>query len=273
MVGGGTVVNQGGATISGNLHTGVYLRSGGGSTVAFVSNAAGGLITGYHGIQVDAGNGSVSNSGTLAGLTKAAIDFLDGGIVMNEQSGSILETGTLEAVYISGSLGLVLNSGSVSAAANGKSAIALAAGGTVVNGAGGVVSAPAQSGLYINATIAAAGAYVSNAARRTDDGYHGIGIFNGAGSVSNAGIVIGLTKSAIDLNGGGFVTNALGGTIAGQGTNAIYTDLGLGTVVNDGLITATGASHNGIVLENGGFVSNTANGTIAAGAARHAGLR
>ena len=80
----GTVVNAG--LISSNGNVGLYLGQGG-----IVTNAVGGMITGFWGVGFNGSAGTLTNDGSIVGsLTNPAV-FLDEGGWVSNAAGAIIE--------------------------------------------------------------------------------------------------------------------------------------------------------------------------------------
>ena len=228
---GGTLVNRD------TLTHAVTFSSGG-----VVSNAATGTIStdtiSVFGATVG-GDGTVLNDGVILG-TAAAVGLLSGGGVSNASTGRI--AGTSVGVYLTTS-STVANSGSVFNAGTiiGTTAqgIEIAAGGTVSNAGTGLISG----------------------------GYRGlsIGVPNTAQSalVFNGGSIVGGTGAGVSV-GAGTITNVAGGTISGvtRGIDAT----GRLTLVDGGVIVATGGSSRAVYLHAGGVVSVQSAGRVTGGA-------
>ena len=237
----GTVSNAGAITGIGVGSTAINTSVVSGDGIAIlagglVSNAAGGSIVGLgaaghgdasgSGVFITGGAGTVANAGRISGSGYGvALDA--GGRVTN--TGSIV--GGEDGVKIQGGIGTVANSGSIVATLD--DGIALFAGGTVTNAAGGrIASGPA---------IAGAGIFITNA----------------PGAIDNSGTIEGTKFGALLASGS--VTNHVGGSISGS-TAGVAFNVGAGTVVNAGRISASGSG--GADLEAGGRVSNVTGGSI-----------
>lgn len=240
VTGAGTVVNSGtiaASQSSGNaysyntinksatvLSAAVMLGSG------RVTNASGGRIAGPLGGVGIQGNGSVVNSGVLAG-TDVGIVLASGGGVSNASGGSV--SGLQYAIISGGTAALTVgNQGYIGSTAN--FAIEGVSGGVVSNASTGTISA---------AKIA-------------------IALYDGTNStITNYGrIVGGTTSAAVSLSGTASVTNASGATIAG-GYYALQTGRASAvSIVNAGVIDGTAIA--GVYLAHGGTLTNLATGTI-----------
>ena len=271
-VGGRHVINQAGATISGDtgvfagvnvatvinagsisgtfatsitrgsislvLGAGVSLGSGG-----TVTNQSGGRISGAsHGVFISYAAGTVVNYGKISGGPSGfGIGFLAGGLASNAATGMISAVGR-SAVYFTGAAGTVLNAGQIIAAGTASSrGVALYAGGYLSNSATGTISATGNG----------------NAVR----------VQAAAGTIVNAGTLSSnfTGRSALAFQSGGFVRNVAGGLIQGGAWNGIYGTGGATTIVNAGTIVGNGSgANNGIQLFAGGSITNAAGGTISA---------
>jgi hypothetical protein len=248
LAAGGSVTNQAGATISGQVLHGIYdyyvgvgiLVAGG---VGTVTNA--GEITDFsNGIELQAG-GSVTNlaSGTING----GVFISAGGSVTNEAGGTING-------LVQGGAGAVTNSGTISSVDN--FAVGLSAGGSVTNEAGGTITCGSIG-------VALSSASVTNEAGATIAGdIWGIKS-TGVATVTNAGAVNGRRGNAngVSLYGGGSLVNEASGTISGgsnPGGYGVLTFFHAATVTNAGAITG----NIGVGLDSGGSVTNQGAGTI-----------
>ena len=248
VAGGGSVTNSSSGTIQGQSsgvslsHGGTLSNSGAISSTAInsaatdlelggnLNNFAGGSIVGAtYGAFITGAQGTVTNAGTLSGVSLYGIALNDGGSIHNAATGSI--TGPSAGVSLAGQSATVLNDGSISATGSGGAAIMISAGGAVTNDSGATLSA------------AAYGVFASGV----------------AASVTNAGMVT--SAQAIGFEAGGTVTNLSGGTLSGQ-TAGVFDAGGAGIVNNTGSITASASGGAAIDLEQSGGVTNNAGGTI-----------
>ena len=203
----GSVTNSG--TIKASVYDGVFLGQAGGS----VTNAAGGTISGGSSGVFLAANGTVTNAGTLSGLSTGA-DLQSGGTISNAFGGSL--NGADFGAFITGASGAITNGGSMTS----NHAVGLLGGGSLVNNAGG--SLVGQS----------AGVFVQG----------------GAGIVTNAGSITASSGAGADMEGGGSLTNAAGGTVSGSAFG-VFLSGGSSKVSNNG--TISGATY-AVKLANGG---------------------
>ncbi|HKS89214.1 MAG TPA: hypothetical protein VJR70_07220 [Stellaceae bacterium] len=268
-------------TIVGTANYGVYLYAGNA-----VNNAASGVIEGrYAGVIASHAAGTVINNGTIAatGANGSGVDLTAGGSVTN-QAGGLIE-GAYDAVRVTSGAGAVSNLGTIAGTGTFTDGVFLFAGGSVINGAAGVTTAliegTGRRGVFVYggagtvtnfATIASlSGTYVAVYLKSGGSvtnyqggllqgaaGIAGIAIANGSGNVNNYGSI-----SGIYLRAGGVVINRSTGIIAESAT-AVSVAGGAGTIVNAGLISASGAGQDGVDLNAGGTVINS--GTIDGGA-------
>ncbi len=260
-----TLVN-GGAIPAANKNTGVYLANGG-----TITNANGATISGQIAVAILGAAGSVDNAGTIAGSTLAGygITLQAGGAITNEASGTI--RGFQDGIYIQGSPGTVINDGAIAATTGNGAGVKLYEGGFISNAASGSITG--AFGVLVNhgpaslvnygtitggvggpgpgAGIELQGAVTNEAHGVIEDGVQFYG------TVVNYGTILGGTGGLFlgAVAGGGLVMNASSGTI-------VNTYLGVnfpsesGTVVNQGVITMTGASALGVALRFGGTLVN-----------------
>ena len=202
-----SITNNG--AIASSLGYGVYL-SGTGSSVfnsgsisgqGAVHLVTGGSVTNYSsgtikaigttgfsaiaGVQIS-GSGTINNYGTISAASTGYGASLDnGGTVTN--SGSI--TGGEDGVIIQGSTGQINNTGKITATVD--DGVSLWAGGSVVNGVGGIISAPtAGAGVYIP-NVAASIQNDGNISGKSYGAYFSAGgsVTNGVNSASAATMV------------------------------------------------------------------------------------
>ena len=244
-VGGGTLVDNGTLTNSGDISGIVTLAAG------TVINAAGATITGlpaavYAPTGVSAG--TVLNSGMLASSSNPSrsggVALFSGGFVDNYSGGTIEGGGV--GIYLtnlantSANGGVVLNAGGgailgVGTHANG---VELGSGGTVSNAAGGMISG-SNNGVLFDTLYGSESALVENQGLIEGSAASGIYVQNG-GSVTNSGTVIGAQQ-------GIFFGNSNSGASTGNLTNA-------GTVIS------TGTGSSAVFFQDAGILTNS--GTI-----------
>jgi hypothetical protein len=203
---------------------GIYLAPGGS-----VTNAATASISGYNGIGIGGGLGTVVNSGIIAatGAAGHGIVLLAGGTIGN--------TGTISAaaaagIYVKAGLASVTNTGHIYSSGS-HSGVALFGGGVITNQSGGTINSATGNAIYIKGA---------------------------AGTVTNDGkISSGGTHSAVVLELGGTITNQSLGTITATTLhNSIYVGGTAGTVTNYGILV------NGVNLHAGGSITNMSGGAI-----------
>ena len=208
---------------------GISLASGGN-----ISNSASGQITGYEGVIIKGGDGTVQNSGSVTGGL-LGVELANGGYLDNATGGSI----------VAGRYGVILGIGATLVNAGSihqSSTLTLSTlAGVVLSGDGAVTNT--ASGL-----IAGSGTGV---------------IIEGAGNVDNSGVISGSRNVGIYLQHGGMVTNAASASIAG-GIYGVEIAGGPGVVLNSGSITSSSTTTGGGIVEKaGGSVTNEASGSIA----------
>jgi hypothetical protein len=214
-----TLVNSG--TVTGTSD-GIYLVGG------QVTNAAGGLVSGYIGVLTA---GSLTNAGSISGRSGIVLNAI-GGVSRNIAGGSIYGSYTSAGLFG----GSFANAGAMA----GQDFGVELTNGTFSNtgrviGGGGNYDAYGNVGLYEYR----AGGFASNAASGTIEGATGVHIAGGV--LVNAGHIIGANNFANSrglVMTGGVVTNTATGTISGN----YGVKLTQGTLIDAGLITATGAA-------------------------------
>jgi T5SS/PEP-CTERM-associated repeat protein len=273
-----TLFNQGqiGAP---TLLNGVYVGLSGGT----ISNQSGGTILGNVPIQTKTNIAvAVDNASKIAG-TSVGINLRGGGLITNETTGLISANVAIEATNAAAT---VTNAGTIQGGPTGRDdAIDLFGGGAVTNQTGGLISAPRYWGVYFhggpgslsNAGSVAGGAQgggvwlasggsVSNQTGATlyGGGGSGVKITGTKGSVTNAGTIqsgTASTRNAVYMNVGGGVTNQAGGTITGGQAAGVFISGGPATIVNAGGISG-GAASGGVSLVGPGYIVNQTGGTI-----------
>jgi hypothetical protein len=243
---------QNNGTVAGSAAgVGVYLAPGGS-----VTNAVSASITGYTGVKISGGAGTVVNHGSIAGLEaigsfvylQFGVDLKSGGAVTNEAGASI--TGRSVGVDISGGTATVVNLGSIGSTGGTSNTgpaslgVDLQSGGSVTNKAGASITGDADGVLIGDGADA-----------------HGGGGTVVAGTVANYGSIAGAGFAGVNLLSGGSVRNAASASIIGF-YRGIEISGGAGTVVNYGSIAANATSNEGVLLDNGGSVTNEAGGSI-----------
>ncbi len=231
-----TVTNLGTVESVGSLGIGVDLLSGG-----LINNGTSGSSAGYiagsqAGILIAGSAGTVVNYGTVISTgTSEAIGLLAGvSKVINHGIVSSTNTGTAGiGIFLGGSGGTITNLGTVEDAASNRFAIQLgAAGGEVINGQPG-----STAGLIT--------------------GYHGgVGFF--PGTATNPG-----TLKVVNY---GTILSTQPGTAASTGFNGFAVQAGtngIATIDNFGMIAASQtAGGAGILLQASGLVTNEVGGVI-----------
>jgi outer membrane autotransporter protein len=261
-----TVTNSG--TITGAGQQGIYLGSGG-----TVTNNAGATISGQiNGIEVNNLKiptatipGTVTNTGMIIGVTNYGVHVHTGGSVTNNAGATI--SGALAGVSTDDST--VTNTGMITGTGAASVGVRLN-NSTLTNG--GAISG-VGSGVYL-----LGGSSASNQAGATISG--GTNGVTGSGTLTNAGSITGGT--GVDLTGGSLTNNAgatingsnigvhlTSGAVANNGTlsGAVFgIDLGGGSATNSGLISgASGAHLTAGSLDNSGTIGGTAHGVDLAG--------
>ncbi len=282
-------------TNAGAIGGGVYLGTQGGGTVinqsgATITNGAlGAVIVGSYTYPIRGGGGTVTNAGTITGtgtfggFSGTGTDgvVITTGNVINLNGGIITSAGA-NGVYIIGSgASSVINQagGTITGATNGVSAALTASTITVTNA--GTITGTAASGIYFNN---AGSVSVTNQAGGTiAGGVNGIQFKSHAVypivTVTNAGTITGTSGAGVLLGGSGSgaietasVTNLRGATISG--TTGIYMyNVSPATVTNAGTITGTGGTaidiegraYNTVILQTGSVLNGTVIGTGSAG--------
>ena len=245
-----TVSSTGTIAASQTLKVAGTLANGGSISSTVTLSGAGSLSNG--GIVIGAGGGVVSLPGSTGGVlnsgTITGTNGMDG--VYLESVGTVGNLGT--AARIDGAnrgvaiygVGTVTNQGTIVASLN--FGVLLERGGTVTNGASALISGP-QFGIYTergSSLIINAGTIQGGSGLQT----------SGIATVTNSGTIIGTTLYGAVL-GGGSLSNTGSATITG-----VYGGVrlqSLGTIANDGSVTATRAGSSGIELDGGGLVTNT----------------
>ncbi len=242
LLNGGFVENLAGGTISGASHAAIYILAADGGDATVVNYAGGiltgqGVISGYRGVDVSGGPGSITNAGLIIGLGKPGVDLAGGGVVVNTESGTITTQGTADAVYTNTAPGSVLNAGLITAPKTSYNAVGLHNGGYAMNAVTGTIVS-AKRGIFAD----------------------GFATIVNAGMISTSG-----ASSEIVLEAGGTIINAATGTLAGPTGTGIYLDgsgLEQGMLFNAGSIIGGGGTNDGVHLLVTSFVSNAASGLI-----------
>ncbi|WP_114912313.1 Hint domain-containing protein [Acidibrevibacterium fodinaquatile] len=283
----GTVSNLGTISATGNYGAGLYragvaLAAGGSVTNAAttivsgtITSTAAGTITGYDGVNIAGGAGTLVNSGGIIanGSYGTGVELSDGGSVTNIANGTI--SGYQSGVSVTGAAGTIINYGSIVATGNYGAGVDLSDGGSVSNNvtvtASGAVTGIISS-YYRGVSVTGAAGTIINSGSIVVTGDYGIGVYLLAGgSVINSGTILATGAYSSD------------GVKAGAGTSAtpsLYIDnskliesdseygvgvylLSTGTIVNSGTIEQTNTtSGTAVTLIDGGSVTNTASGTV-----------
>jgi hypothetical protein len=279
-----TIDNLG--VITGTVGSGLFLASSDASSVSgYVSNAAGGTITGGDdGVDMDGVDATVDNLGVITGTNGSGIELNQSnsssvsGYVGNAAGGTI--TGGRYGLNLGGITATIDNAGVITgtngsgiylAYANDSSVsgyIGNTGSGTITGGASGiyadrvgvtidnagVITGTTASGIYVYGfAFGGITADVSNAAMGAiTGGADGVNVANATATIENAGVITGTSGSGIDLHSSNvsvisvYVTNAMTGAITG-GTNGIDAAGVYATIDNAGVITGTNGS--GIALQ------------------------
>jgi Hint domain len=289
---GGALTNQSGGSITGTYYgllaqnAPTYVDNAGymagaqdggirANAALTVTNRSGGTISGGYGINVFFGSaGTVTNAGAITGTSGAGMYLDGGGIVTNSAGGSI--AGTI-GIQIASAAGTLIDAGTISGS---STAVLLPSNysdllvlypsavfyGTVSGGNVPFSSIPSTLELKSAAsagTLTAAGSAFIDFKDITVDASAVWTI--ASGSLSNGYTLVnnGTLTNAATLRGGvtlganALLNNVAGATISGNtGVGG-----GPGTVLNAGLVAATGFINFGISLPNGA-VTNLATGTI-----------
>jgi outer membrane autotransporter protein len=257
------------------------LLSGAGNGVSFTNSATivntgtiqqtgggGGLVN--NGIFIG-GTGSVTNSGTISGVT--GIQIAGAGTVTNQTGGLVsggIFIGGTATVFQSGKTGVVVNDGFV------DGQIRLNQGGTITNN-GSVFGLLFPGGLIIDnapgtvintgnagTVFLGAGGTVSNSGTIANiDLPDGVSIAGGNGTVTNSGLIQD-ESNAVTITNSGTVTNT--GTIQQTGGGSGLVNNGIhigetGSVTNSGTISGV----TGIQIDGAGTVANQLGGTVDGG--------
>ena len=113
-------------TIGGKAGIGVQLPNGGA-----VTNESSGSISGYAGVMIEGGVGTVTNAGSITG--QAVGVHVASGSVNNELGGTLGISGISALTVYVGHGGSVTNAGTITNPGSGIAAVAIGGGGTVTN--------------------------------------------------------------------------------------------------------------------------------------------
>ncbi len=280
--GGGTLINQAGASIMSRYGSGAailgyyepgYLLNTDATLLNFGTIL--GTATGQAGAEI-AGNGTVVNG--VSGVVEGGRY----GVILFAGQASLSNAGTIAAGPISAGGGTVVSVGIDFSTETTNSYVTNAATGTIMGGAG-VLFAGADAEL-VNAgtivgrarltagvTLADGGTVVNQLGGTIGSSYllksYGVAVSGAEGTVTNLGTIFGRTK-AVYLGAGGTIDN--GGSIGVVSGTAGYAAIQLvgtqpSTVINAGTIGTTGATVevNGITAFGGLYLSNRPSGLIA----------
>ena len=229
---------------------GVHFPNGGA-----VTNESSGSISGYAGVIIGRGTGTVTNAGSINGqalavfVSSGSVDNETGGAISMTSSGSpsltvyvgnggsVTNAGTItnsgtntSAVVIGGGGGgAVTNSGTISATGALDSAVYTLNGGTVTNSGTLVVTAANSAGVYF---LNGGTLHNSGAINATGTGDLGVWMPKG-GLVTNTGTITDTATGGIGVGAqlGGTVTNQKGGKISGANAG-VFVASGVGSVTN-----------------------------------------
>jgi hypothetical protein len=253
-----TIVNY--ATIAGGntpVGVGIYLTSGGSITNGATAVAPA-LIEGYYGIKVTAGNTTITNDGTVAGI-------FDG--IMLAGDGSVGNYGTITAANETGIL--ILGTGAVTNGSASDTTAAIYGGSvgvyvhagvaTVVNY--GTITTPFGNGVYVFGGTVTNGSTLDTTALISAPN---IGIWTGynthTATVANFGTVSGGYLFGVDLENSGQVTNGASNdtdALITSGDDGVYMYGTTSALMNFATIATTGAfAIAGVSLANSGSLQN-----------------
>ena len=255
------VENTGTVLASAEEGTGISLAAGG-----QVSNAAAALISGYDaGLVVTGAAGTITNAGTIAALeasggtiganghVEAIGVFLGAGGVVDNVVGGVILGGAVGLDLAAATGASAINAGIISARPSTGTAARVGAGDVLSNAAGGVI------------TIAGASTSIAPVYP-----FGGVGVAAIGGTLTNAGTIVatGFGATGVELARGGVLTNDA--TLAGY-ASAVYgyqsgTASGANSIVNTGLITATGSGTGSAVRLVGNAAFTNAAGAVVASA-------
>jgi hypothetical protein len=299
IVGGtGTVANYGtitsDATTISSTTAGVYMSTGGTVTNGS-SKVTSALISGPYGVSIGGAAGTVSNFGTIGGLTaEIGVALLAGGSFTN---GAISDKTALvraaTGVGTAGAPATIQNYGTIISGGTTvlNSGVYMQSGGVVTNGSTtdttafirglvGVYSKNAAATVTnfgtltgsFGGVILAAGGKVTNGSTQDTtalmQGKYGAIIANAAGTVINFGTIRGAVVGGVGagITGGGVLTNGSTTDTKAliQGAVGVYVQ-GAGKATNFGTISGNaGATSIGVTLSGGGILTNGATGDTTA---------
>jgi len=295
FVGAWTITNNG--IIVAPSYSGVYLGAGGS-----VTNAASASISGFDGVSIKGGIGTVVNNGSIAGSSPTGIgvylgaggsvanqsgatisaytgvDLTSGGTVTNAASASII--GVYEGIGISGGAGNVVNHGYIAGTGIGGDGIILGSGGTITNVASASITGKVFGvDLSEGGTLTNAGTIVGNTGTAVvfggtasnllvlDPGYRLSGIaIGGTGAVNTLDLASAASIGTLSGLGTEFVDFAQITIASGATWQLAGADtLAAGaTITNSGTLIPTNATlaGGGILINNGSVVLNSSTVTV-----------
>lgn len=231
------ITNNGVISASGS---GISMQNGGS-----ITNSAGASITSSGGNAISSFGGGVpqitlENFGTISTTGDSGALLLGGATVINHVGGLI--QGGFDGLLISsdgpnpsGGPSFVDNAGSIISAGGFNDGVLLGLGGSLINRVTGIITGFLSVGTQTNNST------VENFGQIGDES---------------------ITSTAVGLGAGGTVTNHAGGQIIGP-SRGISVDGGVGSIMNEGSIVASGA--RAISMSAGGTVSNIVGGIISGG--------
>ncbi len=246
--GGVVISNQGSIAATGTLapgvspFAGVLLEDGGN-----VTNAAGGQISGYEGVDFQNVAGTLVNFGAIT-ATGASDGFgvylAAGGTITNEAGASISGLSAIGSNGgIFGSAASIDNSGTISGSGTTGVGIVLGDGSRINNV--GTITETASGILLGGGSVSNSGAII---------GYDvGVTLYS-AGTITNSGAIAGTsTFNSVGIElAGGLVSNAASGQITGLNGIIVISNgvpgAEAGTIINSGTITATGSFGAGVTF-------------------------
>ena len=250
---GGYVNNFGTIAATITYAVGVYLHAGGGLT-----NQLGGLIRGGgDGVVMFGGPGTVTNLGSIDGLTDTGVVMASGGLLVNGPGGATSATisGGFAGVQLQSQPATIVNYGTI--ADLGFAGVAALAGATISNSR---LITGYQYGVGVNGGVA----IITNSGEISATGTGGSGIrlqsgsaLPGPNAIANYGTITGANNGVFFADDTGIVNYGL---IIGTSLIGVNGFLGVGVVANLG--TIAGGSI-GIQLAGGSTLFNA--GTIAGG--------
>ena len=245
------IVNDG--TVIGAYKSAVQMRMSGTVTNGSAGNTLARITGGQNGIYASANASiTVTNGGTITGVSAFGIRMLAGGSVTNGDTtnSTALISGNFDAIRISAAAGNVANYGTLLNAGGAGNGVYLHDGGNILNLGSVALISGSDSGVRTNVagTILNEGHIVARNPA-------GTAIFAvGGGSINNSGTVV----------GGRGVAAEAASTIVNAGTAALILATSVGVTVrngaanvtNQGIIRATATFAAGIALNSGGTIAN-----------------